>query len=355
MATVSLRGLTKSFGDVDVLKGISLDVAHGEFVALVGPSGCGKSTLIRLIAGLDSASGGSIDIAGRCVNDVPAKERDVAMVFQNYALYPHMTVAENMGFALRMQKTAKAEIESRVATTAASLNLTELLGRYPRELSGGQRQRVATGRAIIRAPQVFLFDEPLSNLDAKLRVKVRAELRQLHRQQGVTSIYVTHDQVEAMTMADRIVVMRDGRIEQTGAPLDLYDRPTNTFVATFIGSPPMNLIDGHMADGRFVLTDDTALPVHAVIAARASGPLTIGLRPDHIEFGVRANEGIEATMISFEPTGADTIVSVELAGRPITITTKARVSESPGSSVRIKPMLDQQHYFDPNGTRVIVE
>ncbi len=354
MATVSLRNLTKNFAAVEVIRGISIEIAHGEFVALVGPSGCGKSTLIRLIAGLEEVSGGEIEIGGRRVNEVPAKSRDIAMVFQNYALYPHMTVAENMGFSLRMQKLDKAEIERRVTETAASLNLTELLGRYPRQLSGGQRQRVATGRAIVRSPQVFLFDEPLSNLDAKLRVQVRAELRQLHRQQGVTSIYVTHDQIEAMTMADRIIVLRDGRIEQVGTPLELYDRPANIFVATFIGSPAMNLIDGIVRDGRFVLADGSTLNLPPAIGASISGPLTLGIRPDHIDIIDAPTEGVEARLIGYEPTGPETMVAAEVAGRPITIATRARLSAKPGSAIRVAPITAQQHYFDARGVRVEV-
>lgn len=354
MATVSLRNLTKNFAAVEVIKGITVEIAHGEFVALVGPSGCGKSTLIRLIAGLEDVSGGEIEIGGRCVNQVPPKSRDIAMVFQNYALYPHMTVAENMGFSLKMQKLDKAEIERRVAETAASLNLTELLGRYPRQLSGGQRQRVATGRAIIRSPQVFLFDEPLSNLDAKLRVQVRAELRQLHRQLGVTSIYVTHDQIEAMTMADRIIVMRDGTIEQIGAPLDLYDHPANSFVATFIGSPAMNLIEGSMRDGRFVLSDGVTIEVHPAIAESISGPLTIGIRPDHIDIGGSQSGGVKARLIAYEPTGSETMVTAELAGQPITITTKARLTLVPGAEIWVAPIAAQQHYFNPRGLRISV-
>lgn len=354
MATVSLRNLTKNFAAVEVIKGISVDIAHGEFVALVGPSGCGKSTLVRLIAGLEEVSGGEIEIGGRCVNQVPPKSRDIAMVFQNYALYPHMSVAENMGFSLKMQKLNKAEIERRVAETAASLNLTELLGRYPRQLSGGQRQRVATGRAIIRCPQVFLFDEPLSNLDAKLRVQVRAELRQLHRQLGVTSIYVTHDQIEAMTMADRIIVMRDGRIEQVGAPLDLYDHPANSFVATFIGSPSMNLIEGSVRDGRFALSNGATIAIHPAIATYVNGPLTVGIRPDHIDIGEAQADGVEARLIAYEPTGSETMVTAELAGKPITITTRARLSLMPGAVIRVAPIAAQQHYFDAHGLRISV-
>ena len=355
MATVSLRNLTKSFDAVDVIRGISVDIAHGEFIALVGPSGCGKSTLIRLIAGLEEVSGGEIDIGGRCVNQVAAKSRDIAMVFQNYALYPHMTVAENMGFSLRMQKLAKGEIERRVAETAASLNLTELLGRYPRQLSGGQRQRVATGRAIVRCPQVFLFDEPLSNLDAKLRVQVRAELCQLHRQLGVTSIYVTHDQIEAMTMADRIIVLRDGRIEQVGAPLDLYDHPSNSFVATFIGSPAMNLIDGRVHGGRLALANGATISIHPAIAVKIDGPLTVGIRPEHVEIVEDLTDSVEAELIALEPTGSETVITVELAGQPITITTRARVLLTPGVTIRIAPITAHQHYFDADGLRISVE
>ncbi|MFZ9132708.1 MAG: ABC transporter ATP-binding protein, partial [Gemmobacter sp.] len=237
MAEVEIRALRKSYGSVAVVHGVDVDIADGQFVVLVGPSGCGKSTLLRMIAGLEGITGGTIRIGGRVVNNLPPAERDIAMVFQNYALYPHKTVAANMGFPLRMKGMAKPEIEARVAKAAAILGLEPYLARFPRELSGGQRQRVAMGRAIVRDPQVFLFDEPLSNLDAKLRVQMRSEIRELHQRLGTTTVYVTHDQIEAMTMADRIVVMRDGHIAQVGAPLEVYDRPANVFVAGFIGSP----------------------------------------------------------------------------------------------------------------------
>ena len=240
MASVVIRDLRKSFGSVEVIKGVSIDVADGEFVILVGPSGCGKSTLLRMMAGLESISAGELLIDDRRVNDVAPKDRDIAMVFQNYALYPHMTVAENMSFALRLKRASKAVISSKVASAAEILGLERLIDRFPRQLSGGQRQRVAMGRAIVRDPKVFLFDEPLSNLDAKLRVQMRAEIKSLHDRLGTTIVYVTHDQIEAMTMADKIVVLRDGVVEQIGAPLDLYDRPANLFVAGFIGSPSMN-------------------------------------------------------------------------------------------------------------------
>src|SRR5689334_901827 len=240
MAGVALKQVRKSFGTAEVVHGVDVAIEDGEFCVLVGPSGCGKSTLLRMIAGLENISGGEISIGGRVVNQVHPKERDIAMVFQNYALYPHMTVAANMGFSLSLRSESKAVIAERVRAAAEILDLAPLLERYPRQLSGGQRQRVAMGRAIVRDPQVFLFDEPLSNLDAKLRVAMRTEIKELHQRLKTTTVYVTHDQIEAMTMADKIVVMHDGRVEQTGAPLELYDRPANRFVAGFIGSPAMN-------------------------------------------------------------------------------------------------------------------
>src|SRR4030095_7874486 len=244
MASVGIRDVKKAFGTTQVIHGVDITIGDGEFVVLVGPSGCGKSTLLRMIAGLENITGGEIRIGDRVVNKVPPKERDVAMVFQNYALYPHMTVAANMAFSMKLRGAPKSEIDERVNRAAAILGLTQLLQRYPRQLSGGQRQRVAMGRAIVRDPQVFLFDEPLSNLDAKLRVQMRTEIKELHQRLKTTTIYVTHDQVEAMNMADKIVVMQAGRIEQVGAPLELFDRPVNTFVAGFIGSPAMNMIPG---------------------------------------------------------------------------------------------------------------
>jgi multiple sugar transport system ATP-binding protein len=244
MASVTIREVHKAFGTVQIIHGVDIAIADGEFVVLVGPSGCGKSTLLRMIAGLENITGGEIRIGERVVNDLPPKERDVAMVFQNYALYPHMTVAANMGFSLKLRGAPGQEIEARVRRAAEILGLTPLLARYPRQLSGGQRQRVAMGRAIVRDPQVFLFDEPLSNLDAKLRVQMRTEIKELHQRLKTTTVYVTHDQIEAMTMADKIVVMHDGVVEQIGAPLEVYDRPDNLFVAGFIGSPAMNLLNG---------------------------------------------------------------------------------------------------------------
>src|SRR3954454_4060790 len=247
MASVSFRGVEKNFGRFKVIHGISFDIADGELVLLVGPSGCGKSTLLRMLAGLEPISGGEIDIDRRVVNELDSKDRDIAMVFQSYALYPHMTVRDNMAFSLKLRKADGAVTSQRVDNAARILNLTQLLDRYPRELSGGQRQRVAMGRAIVRDPKVFLFDEPLSNLDAKLRVAMRAEIKALHQRLKTTTVYVTHDQIEAMTMADRIAVMNDGRIEQLGRPLDLYDRPSNLFVAQFLGSPAMNVLKGKVS------------------------------------------------------------------------------------------------------------
>ena len=264
MAPIGVINVRKAYGAHEVVHGVSIDIADGDFVILVGPSGCGKSTLLRMIAGLESITSGVIKIGNRVVNALAPKDRDIAMVFQNYALYPHKTVAENMGFALKLRRAPKAEIEQRVRRAAEILDVTTLLGRYPRQLSGGQRQRVAMGRAIVRDPQVFLFDEPLSNLDAKLRVQMRAEIKELHQRLKTTTIYVTHDQIEAMTMADRIVVLRDGVVEQVGAPLDLYDRPANLFVASFIGSPSMNLLNGTIrvnGSPTFVIDGGVSLPL----------------------------------------------------------------------------------------------
>src|SRR5213595_1274522 len=285
MASVQIRDVRKSFGGFEVLHGVSVPIEDGAFVVLVGPSGCGKSTLLRMLAGLENITSGTISIGDRVVNNVQPKERDIAMVFQNYALYPHMTVADNMGFSLKLRGAKADEISNGVKRAAEILALTPLLERYPRQLSGGQRQRVAMGRAIVRDPQVFLFDEPLSNLDAKLRVAMRSEIKELHQRLKTTSIYVTHDQIEAMTMGDQIVVMRDGRIEQTGNPLELYDHPANQFVAGFIGSPAMNFLAGTMrrAHGSvFVeLNDGTRLPAPPSPAA-AGQPLLYGRRPQHL-------------------------------------------------------------------------
>src|SRR5688572_24120611 len=286
MASVVIRDVRKSFGSTAVIHGVSVNIDDGEFVVLVGPSGCGKSTLLRMIAGLENITGGEIRIGDRVVNNVPPKERDIAMVFQNYALYPHMTVAANMGFSLKLRGAPKSEIESRVARAADILGLQPYLERYPRQLSGGQRQRVAMGRAIVRDPQVFLFDEPLSNLDAKLRVAMRTEIKELHQRIKTTTVYVTHDQIEAMTMADKIVVMHDGRIEQIGEPLELYDRPNNRFVAGFIGSPAMNFLTGRLAisggGARFEGDRDLNLPLDVRPPGSSGQPVVLGVRPEHL-------------------------------------------------------------------------
>ncbi|TNC63091.1 ABC transporter ATP-binding protein [Rubellimicrobium roseum] len=350
MASVEFIDVRKSFGAHPVLKGIDITIADGEFVILVGPSGCGKSTLLRTLAGLENISAGEIRINGRPVNTLPPKERDIAMVFQNYALYPHLTVAENMGFSLMLKKTPKAEIATQVRPAAEILGLTHLLDRYPRQLSGGQRQRVAMGRAIVRDPQVFLFDEPLSNLDAKLRVAMRSEIKELHQRLGTTIIYVTHDQIEAMTMADRIVVMQDGRVEQIGTPLDLYDRPVNQFVAGFIGSPAMNFIEGRLApDGsRFVAADGTALPLPAgtdVASRTAAGrALVYGLRPESVRLDPAG--GVPAQVVVTEPTGAETQVSARLASTGVICVFRERIAARPGEIIHVSVDTSATHLFD---------
>src|SRR6187431_323842 len=287
MASVAIRDVRKAFGAIEVIHGVDVLIDDGEFVVLVGPSGCGKSTLLRMVAGLENITSGEIRIGDRVVNNLPPKERDVAMVFQNYALYPHMTVAANMGFSMRLRGAPKSEIAARVNRAAEILGLSPYLERFPRQLSGGQRQRVAMGRAIVRDPQVFLFDEPLSNLDAKLRVAMRTEIKELHQRLKTTTVYVTHDQIEAMTMADKIVVMHDGIVEQMGTPLELYDTPANQFVAGFIGSPAMNFLKGQLEDGRFLTGDGIALPVPpaAAPAAAPAGPVVYGLRPESMHLG----------------------------------------------------------------------
>jgi len=312
MATVAFRDVEKHYGRTRVIHGIGFDIDDGEFVVLVGPSGCGKSTLLRMLAGLEEISGGQILIDGRVVNDLESKDRDIAMVFQSYALYPHMTVRENMGFSLRLRRAAAALTATRVADAARILNLDPLLDRYPRELSGGQRQRVAMGRAIVRDPKVFLFDEPLSNLDAKLRVAMRAEIKALHQRLATTTVYVTHDQIEAMTMADRIVVMHDGIIEQIGTPLALFDRPGNLFVAQFIGSPAMNIVPGVVRDGRVdALGARLPLPpgLSTATAPRDGQSVHYGVRPGDLQL---ADAGVPARVVVVEPTGAETELLVQV-------------------------------------------
>jgi multiple sugar transport system ATP-binding protein len=347
MASVDVVNVRKSFGNVEVIHGVSVDIADGEFVILVGPSGCGKSTLLRMIAGLEAVTSGDIKIGGRVVNDVPPKSRDVAMVFQNYALYPHMTVADNMGFSLKLKKAPKAEISQRVNKAAEILGLTQLLSRYPRQLSGGQRQRVATGRAIVRDPQVFLFDEPLSNLDAKLRVQMRTELKELHQRLKTTTVYVTHDQIEAMTMADKIVVMHDGIVEQVGEPLSLYDKPQNQFVAGFIGSPAMNFVKGKIAvngTASFVTDGGVKLPIGKAPAASDGRPAIYGIRPEH--FTVDAAAGVPAEVAVIEPTGSETQVFARMGGQDIVGVFRERISVQPGQTIPLAPDPAHVHLFD---------
>jgi multiple sugar transport system ATP-binding protein len=346
MAQVAIQNVRKLYGTVEVIHGVSIDIADGEFVILVGPSGCGKSTLLRMIAGLEEISGGEIRIGTRVVNDVPPKDRDIAMVFQNYALYPHMTVAQNMGFSLRLRREKTAEIQNRVGVAAEILGLTQLLDRYPRQLSGGQRQRVAMGRAIVRSPQVFLFDEPLSNLDAKLRVQMRTEIKELHQRLKTTTVYVTHDQIEAMTMADKIVVMHDGIVEQMGRPLDLYDQPRNLFVASFIGSPAMNLIKGHVAvNGHAAVKAQSGieLPLKSAPAAANAHPVVYGIRPEHL---VIADDGLPAEVVVVEPTGSETQVFARLGDQEVVALLRERVSVRPGDTIRLRPDPKLVHLFD---------
>jgi len=353
MASVQIRGVEKRFGRTPVLRGVNIDVPDGSFTALVGPSGCGKSTLLRLIAGLEELSAGEIRIGDAIVNRLPPKARDVAMVFQNYALYPHMTVSENLGFSLLLAKEAKASITAKVARVADNLGLTELLARYPRQLSGGQRQRVAMGRAIVRAPRVFLFDEPLSNLDAQLRVAMRTEIKQLYQRLQTTAIYVTHDQIEAMTLADQIVVMRDGRIEQTGAPLELYDAPVSRFVAGFIGSPSMNFLPGklqHCDAGQQVeLADGARVAIGNGWSGETGQAVLLGTRPEHLRLATAGGIGVRVTVV--EPTGADTLLSCEHHGQALCVLLRERHPFQPGSTIRLSPDPAQLHVFDATSGR----
>ena len=344
MASIEIRGVDKAFGATQVLHDVDLDVDDGEFVVLVGPSGCGKSTLLRMIAGLEEITAGEIAIGGLVVNDLPPKDRDIAMVFQNYALYPHMTVRENMAFSLRMRREDRAAVDRKVADAAGTLDLAAFLERFPRQLSGGQRQRVAMGRAIVRHPQVFLFDEPLSNLDAKLRVQMRVEIKALHQRLHATSIYVTHDQIEAMTMADKIVVMREGVVEQSGDPLALYDRPANTFVAGFIGSPAMNMLPGVVAPGgRVEFGGGAALPLPQGARAEDGREVLYGIRPEHCAL---AGAGLPVEVVVVEPTGADTQLYCRFNGRDVTATIKDRTDCRPGDRIHLAPDLARAHVFD---------
>jgi multiple sugar transport system ATP-binding protein len=344
MASVELRDVRKSFGRVEVVHGVNIGIDDGEFVVLVGPSGCGKSTLLRMVAGLEEISSGEIRIGPNVVNNVPPKARDIAMVFQNYALYPHMTVFNNMAFSMKLAGRSQEETRGRVDKAAKILGLTEYLERYPRQLSGGQRQRVAMGRAIVRDPQVFLFDEPLSNLDAKLRVQMRTEIKELHLRLKTTSVYVTHDQIEAMTMADKIVVMNGGNVEQIGSPLELYDNPANLFVAGFIGSPAMNFLPCQavsdspaavsLADGSRI----TTLPCEC-----AGTGLTLGVRPEHF---IISETGVPADVVLVEPTGADTQVYCKVAGSDVTVVSRERHIFKPSARIHLQPQPGKTFLFD---------
>jgi multiple sugar transport system ATP-binding protein len=352
MANVSIRNVVKRFGTVEVVHGLSLDIAHNEFVVLVGPSGCGKSTMLRMIAGLEEVTSGEIWIGERRVNNVEPKDRNIAMVFQNYALYPHMTVAKNIAFGLRAAKLPRAEVDKRVREVAATLGLDELLMRRPAELSGGQRQRVAMGRAMVRSPQVFLFDEPLSNLDAKLRGQMRTEIKRLHQKVQTTMIFVTHDQVEAMTLADRIVIMRAGHIQQIGSPLEVYHRPANMFVAGFIGSPSMNLMRGQLvrANGAASvrLASGVEVPLSQPLDVGEGREVVLGLRPDDVAVGddAPARWSVEATVAVVEPLGSQSLVFLDLAGAEIVGTADGRAIPRVGSRVRLSVDLAHAHLFD---------
>ena len=348
MASVSFRKIEKAYGKVKVIHGIGFDITDGEFVVLVGPSGCGKSTLLRMLAGLEEISGGEILIDGKAVNDLESKDRDIAMVFQSYALYPHMTVRDNMAFSLKLRKADSAHTARRVADAARILNLDQLLDRYPRELSGGQRQRVAMGRAIVRDPKVFLFDEPLSNLDAKLRVAMRAEIKALHQRLKTTTVYVTHDQIEAMTMADRIVVMHDGIVEQIGTPLELFDHPGNLFVAQFIGSPAMNVFKGTLrrnGAGSFVEAQGSAWPAGPLNQGRDGQAVHYGVRPGDIELST-PDRGIPAKVVVIEPTGAETELLLEVGSEQLIVVLHGRTAVQPEERVGLVIDGSKAHLFD---------
>ena len=355
MATVSFRNIEKSFGKTKIIHGISFDISDGEFVVLVGPSGCGKSTLLRMLAGLEEISGGEIAVDGKVVNELDSKDRDIAMVFQSYALYPHMTVRDNMAFSLKLRKAEQTLIDKRVGDAARILNLDPLLDRYPRELSGGQRQRVAMGRAIVRDPKVFLFDEPLSNLDAKLRVSMRAEIKALHQRLKTTTVYVTHDQIEAMTLADRIVVMHDGIIEQIGSPLELFDQPGNLFVAQFIGSPSMNILPGTLRQGdgqAWVEAHGERWPVGRSQAGSVAGTnmregqaVSYGVRPGDISIS-DTGQGIAAKVIVVEPTGAETELLLDVGGAKLVVVIHGRTQAQPDDVIRLDIDAAKTHLFD---------
>ena len=355
MAAVSLRKVSKSYGAVQVIREVDLDIPDHAFAVLVGPSGCGKSTLLKLIAGLDDLTTGEIAIGGRVVNDRSPADRDIAMVFQSYALYPHMTVADNLGFHLKIARMPRQERDTRIAKVAENLGIAQFLNRFPRDLSGGQRQRVAMGRAIVREPQVFLFDEPLSNLDAKLRIQVRAEIKALQQRLRTTTIYVTHDQVEAMTLADFIVVMRDGAIEQTGAPLEVYDHPANAFVGGFIGSPPMNLVEGVLrsdAGGAFVDVSGLRLALDRDIGDGAGRKVICGVRPGAFATE-KTDASIRAEIEVIEPTGDELFAHVKAGPVRLHVAFAGRPALKVGETVYLLPQPGRIHLFDAeSGNRI---
>ena len=359
MAEVSVRNVEKSYeGGIHAVRGIDLEIADREFVVLVGPSGCGKSTTLRMIAGLEEISGGEIWIGGQVVNDMPPRDRDIAMVFQNYALYPHMTVFDNMAFGLKLRGTPKPEIKRRVDDAARMLDIEPLLARKPKALSGGQRQRVAMGRAIVRNPKVFLFDEPLSNLDAKLRVQMRTEIKRVHQLVPTTTVYVTHDQIEAMTLADRVVVMNGGVIEQVGPPQELYHRPRTRFVAGFIGSPAMNFIPAMLDRGTLHLDDGQTLAIPPDRAVRYAGyaarPMLLGLRPEHMTEAPRPGAVPLAAMVDVvEPMGMETLVHFRLAGIPTIARVAPETAAQPGQTLSLQAEMNHMHLIDPKTGAVV--
>ena len=349
MASVTIRQVRKNYGNLEVVHGIDLTIEDGSFVVLLGPSGCGKSTLLRMIAGLESVTAGDIEIEGKRVNNVHPKDRNIAMVFQNYALYAHMKVKDNMSFSLQLAKRPQSEIDEKVKWAAKILNLEPYLDRYPRELSGGQRQRVAMGRAIVRNPAVFLFDEPLSNLDAKLRVQMRTEIKDLHERLKTTTVYVTHDQIEAMTMADKIVILRDGYIEQEGSPLEVYDKPANLFVAEFIGSPSMNLLKGEVTPDGVRLSEGTVLPLPPVHKAKQGQKVVYGIRPEHLTLA----KGAPAKVVVVEPTGPEMHIYADMGGQEVCAITQDRVSLARDHMIELSPRLDKVHLFDAESGKAL--
>ncbi|WP_265517230.1 sn-glycerol-3-phosphate import ATP-binding protein UgpC [Nitratireductor luteus] len=358
MATISIRDIRKSYGNTEVIHGVSIDVADGEFIVIVGPSGCGKSTLLRMVAGLERITGGTIDIGGRVVNELEPRERDIAMVFQNYALYPHMSVFDNMAYGLKIAGQSKEEIRARVDKAAAMLQLEPYLDRKPRALSGGQRQRVAMGRALVRDPAVFLFDEPLSNLDAKLRVQMRLEIKQLQRSVGTTSLYVTHDQVEAMTLADRLVVMNGGIAEQIDTPMAVYERPATRFVAGFIGSPAMNMLEGTAKGSIFALEGGGRLTFGDAELAETERPVLLGVRPEHLKLAASDEAALELSVTAVETLGADTLAHGSLsgangAGSALVARLPGSVKVTPGDTLPLAIDARSVHLFDAEtGRRV---